>query len=142
MLAMHQHDAQRVFFECFWCDMLADGASINLIDLILFADLNNDADFTLLLIRRQYLVSVDTAPGWNVMQHAGIGCQDSESITYGKLFNGVLGFDHGHRAQQASCIQCLLCHVAHLRATSYHLKRPAVDFTQSQGAVMGKSRYG
>ncbi|MCC2638029.1 MAG: hypothetical protein K0Q68_1748 [Moraxellaceae bacterium] len=58
-------------------------------------------------------MTMDTAPGWNVVHYAGICGQDPQQVAALQAADGVLGPDHGNRTEQAARIKVVQGRLAH-----------------------------
>lgn len=71
------------------------------------AYLDPDYNVIAILTDVQHLVTIDAAPGRDVILHTRIGGNDLQDLTLGHLRNPVLGSDHGHRAEQVTGIELI-----------------------------------
>ncbi len=55
-------------------------------------------------------MAVNSAPGGDVLQHAGIRADHFQNITRFHMPDFVLGADNGQRAKQAAGVQGFCCH--------------------------------
>ena len=81
--------------------------------MVLFADLDGQNQFPPFCTAINHPVAMDPAQGRNVIQDAGVCRGDNERVTDSKITDAILGFDHGHRAEQPSGVERVFRHARH-----------------------------
>ena len=104
----------QAFRRCLRCTMCTIMVLIKMRrpDLVLFADTDGDVDLTTFRPVVEHLMAMNSAPGWNIVQDAGIGCSDNKGIPCCKVPDTVLGPDHRQGTEQSSCVQGVFRHAS------------------------------
>ena len=61
----------------------------------------------------QHFMTVDAAPGRNILHDAGVGADDLQPVAYFQLFDFILGAYDGQRTEQAAGIEGFHSHFTH-----------------------------
>ncbi len=78
----------------------------------MFHDPDGDDNFAFPGLGINYLMTVDSAPGWYVVFHARVCTGHRQQVSGGESIYFVLGPDHGHRAEQPASVKRMFRHTS------------------------------